>query len=59
MSAPTPETWCAGQAECLSCNHTWPAVWILGCGPLQCPNCGSGDTVRGIGASAPTPPITH
>jgi DNA-directed RNA polymerase subunit RPC12/RpoP len=38
--------WCAGSAECLSCEHKWIAVWPLGGDDLACPECGSMDTVR-------------
>lgn len=37
---------CAGPAECLTCAHAWVAVWPLAAGYLECPNCGSTDTIR-------------
>lgn len=40
------EQHCAGQAECLTCGRHWVAVWPLGAEPLECPSCGSTDTIR-------------
>ena len=40
------DQWCHGKAECLQCGHEWVAVWPLGADELECPACGSADTVR-------------
>lgn len=40
------EQWCHGLAQCLQCGHEWVAVWPLAAEPLECPQCGSSDTVR-------------
>lgn len=40
------EQWCAGTAECLDCGTEWVAVWPLAAKQLECPECGSSDTVR-------------
>lgn len=36
-----------GPAQCLTCAADWMAVWPLGAEPLECPECGGNDTVRG------------
>lgn len=38
--------WSFSLAECLACGHTWIGVHPLDCPPLECPACGSKDTVR-------------
>ena len=38
--------WCCGPCECLQCGAEWRGVWPLGCCDLECPECGSTDTVR-------------
>lgn len=38
--------WLHGPAECLACGKEWMAVWPIGCADLECPGCGSTDTVR-------------
>lgn len=40
------ELWCSGTGECLDCGHAWPAVWPLAADDLECPGCGSTNTVR-------------
>jgi len=38
--------WCNGPCECLQCGKEWMGVWPLACDDLECPECGSRDTVR-------------
>lgn len=40
------EMWCSGPCECISCGHEWGGAWPLDCADLECPECGSEDTVR-------------
>lgn len=40
------DMWCAGYAECLSCEREWIAVWSLASDDLVCPECESTDTIR-------------
>lgn len=40
------EWWCVGHVQCLSCTKEWVGVWELAQEELQCPYCGSKDTVR-------------
>ena len=46
MSNHTPEIWCVSSGECLDCGYEWTAVHPLAADNLQCPKCGSSDTVR-------------
>jgi uncharacterized Zn-finger protein len=48
LTEPHPEepVWCHGRAECLTCEHLWTAVWPVDAGNLECPYCGSTDTIR-------------
>lgn len=41
MGEVIPLGWCAGRADCVSCHHTWTAVFPVGSDlGLECPNCG-------------------
>jgi Zn finger protein HypA/HybF involved in hydrogenase expression len=40
------ELWLGIPAECLDCGKEWVAVFPLGAGDLECPQCGSDNTVR-------------
>lgn len=42
------EQWCAMPSECLDCGHEWIAVFPLAASDLECPECESDNTVRGI-----------
>lgn len=42
----SPDLWCSGTAECLDCGREWVAVWPLAADDLECPDCGSQNTVR-------------
>jgi len=43
----TEELWTTDHAQCLQCHHEWQAVYALGTDALECPKCGSADTVTG------------
>jgi predicted RNA-binding Zn-ribbon protein involved in translation (DUF1610 family) len=40
------DVWVTSHAECLTCGHIWIAVHPLNADDLECPQCGSTDTVR-------------
>jgi Zn finger protein HypA/HybF involved in hydrogenase expression len=42
------ELWCAMPSQCLDCGKEWVAVFPLAAADIECPECGSDNTVRGF-----------